>query len=109
MRGERRDHLLGKADALFPLQLSYDRRDRPELVLRRHAVGSELAQVGGDLLPETSHPHLEEPLEVGAEDRKELDPLEERCPRVPGLVQHATVELEPGELAIDVERRRMEV
>ena len=36
--------------------------------------------------------------------REELEPLEQRRPGVERLVQHPAVELEPGELAVEVER-----
>ena len=49
--------------------------------------------------------HHEELVEVGAGDRQELDALEQRMRRVLRLGEHALVELEPAQLAIDVQRR----
>ena len=71
--------------------------------------GVRSLEAGRDLLLEAGDPHLEELVEVAAEDAEELEPLEQRRPGVERLVQHAAVELEPGELAIDVERRVPEV
>jgi hypothetical protein len=47
---------------------------------------------------------LVELVEIGAEDGQELEPLEQRSAGVAGLVQNSAVELEPGELSIQVER-----
>ena len=43
---------------------------------------------------------LEELVEVGAADREELQSLEDRIPRVPSLVQNASVELDPGQFPV---------
>ena len=42
---------------------------------------------------------------IAGEDRQELDPLEQRVALVARLVQDARVELEPGELAVEVRER----
>ena len=107
--GERGQHVLHEARAMLANLLPHDGRDRRELVLGRHAVGSTLDDPGGHLLLEPRHPHLEELVEVAAEDRQELEPLQQRRARVQRLVEHAAVELEPGELAIEVERGVPEV
>jgi hypothetical protein len=49
--------------------------------------------------------HLEEFVEIGAEDREEFGAFEQRERRILREREHARVELEPGELAIDVARR----
>ena len=41
----------------------------------------------------------------GRDDRQELDPLEQRMPRVERLLQHALIEFQPAQLTIDVEPR----
>ena len=106
---ERRDDILGQDVAVLLLQLAHEGHDGRELFFRRHAVVGELADLGGDLLPEARDPHLEELVQVGAEDREELDPLEQRGAGILRLVEHPAVELEPGQLPIDVERRRAEI
>src|SRR5207253_8610472 len=52
------------------------------------------------------YPDLEELVQVGAEDRQELEPLEPRVRGVGGLFEHPRVELEPGQLAVEVVIRR---
>ena len=73
-----------------------------ELLLRRPAVG----RVGGAadlrLLAQPGDPDLEELVEVAGEDGQELDPLEQRIALVACLEEHAGVELQPRELAIEV-------
>src|ERR1019366_8891815 len=61
------------------------------------------------LLAHAGDPDLEELVEVVREDRQELHPLEQRCPRIAGFVQHATVELQPRKFAVQVERRIAQV
>ena len=51
----------------------------------------------------------EELVEVRAEDGEELEPLQQRHGRVLGLFEHAAVELEPAQFAVDVQRRVVEV
>src|SRR6266566_3547109 len=59
------------------------------------------------LLLQPRYPDLEELVQIGAEDREELEPLEQRVRAVGRLLQHAAVELEPGELAVEVVIRRV--
>ena len=70
------------------------------------SVGRELRVARLDLLLEAGDADLEELVEVDREDRQEADPLEERVALVARLVQDACIEVEPGELAIDVRNGR---
>ena len=76
--------------------------DRREL-LEGGAVGAgiELAHVAGELLLQAAHPLHEELVEVGVEDGDELQPLQQRVGGVLRLVQHAGVELQPRQLAVE--------
>src|SRR4029077_4551423 len=47
-------------------------------------------------------PDLEELVQVGAEDRQELEPLEPRIGGVRRFLEAPAVELQPGQLAVDV-------
>ena len=62
-------------------------------VLRQHVAERLLAQPG--------HADHEELVQVRREDRQELHPLQQRIVRVLGLFQHARVELQPAQLAVD--------
>ena len=75
-----------------------------ELLARRHAVGRDLGDAGLDLLPQAGHTDHEELAQVRAQDREELDALEERVGRIASLVEDALEELEQAEFAIDVEQ-----
>src|SRR5690606_3410298 len=55
-----------------------------------------------DLLNQAGDADLEELVEVRREDCEELYAFEERVPRVLRLFEHAAVEGEPGEFAIEV-------
>jgi hypothetical protein len=54
------------------------------------------------LLPQAGDADLEELIEVLAEDRQELDALGQRLLGVLGQRQDALVEVEPGQLAVEV-------
>ena len=64
--------------------------------------------LGLDLLLERRDPDHEELVEVGPVDRDELEPLEQRVALVERLFEDAVVELQPRELAVDVQRRIVE-
>ena len=59
---------------------------------------------GLDLAAQARHADLEELVEVGGEDREELDALEQRVPGVARLVEDAGVELDPRQLAVEDRR-----
>jgi hypothetical protein len=73
-----------------------------ELLGRAHAVGRGMRAAGRDLLLQAGDADLEELVEVAGEDRQEADALEQRVALVHRLVQHALVEVEPRQLAVDV-------
>src|SRR5882724_12144844 len=75
--------------------------DLCERGLRREAVGSRLAHTGGDLLLQACDADLEELVEVRARDRQKTQALEQRRRRIARLFEHATVEREQRELAIE--------
>ena len=81
------------------------RADRAQLLDLVDALGRRRADAGLELLLQARHAHLEELVEVGAEDREELRALEQRQRGVLGEREHARVELEPGELAVEVAGR----
>ena len=67
------------------------------------------ASPGGTLLDETGHTDHEELVEVGADDGQEFEALQEgQLVRKP-LLEHPVVELQPAQLAIDVQLRCVKV
>ena len=62
-----------------------------------------------DQVLEVGDPDHEHLVEVRLPDRRELGPLEQRHRRVLGELQDPVVEVEPGELAVEVERGILEV
>ena len=106
--GEATQHL-GEDALLAPLDLRNDVLSLVNLLLRRAAVDRQLLNAGPDLLLETADALHEELVEIGAHDGEELDPFEQRRSFVLGFVQHPAVELEPGEFAVQVQRRVLQV
>ncbi|EYF01279.1 Hypothetical protein CAP_8433 [Chondromyces apiculatus DSM 436] len=78
--------------------------DRRELLVRGEAVGGDLGDRSQRLRLEARHAHHEELVDVREEDPEELQPFEEGGVRA-GLGEHPAVELEPGQLAVQVMRR----
>ncbi len=80
------------------------RANRPQLFDRRQAVGGGHRHGGEDLLFETGDAYLEEIVQVLAEDRQEAHAFEDGQASVLRHRQDPFVEVEPGELAVDVAR-----
>ncbi len=80
--------------------------DRVELLRRGHAVGAQILDPLQLMPLEAGDADHEEFVEVGAGDRQEAKPLEQRMGRVGRLLQHAPVEGEPAQLAVEQPRRR---
>jgi len=68
------------------------------------AVDAEIGAAGAELLLERGHAHHEELVEIGADDGEELDALEQFVAAVARLFEHAALEFEQAELAVDIER-----
>ena len=83
--------------------------DRVDLVVRAHAVGAARIDPRLELVVKVRHPHHEELVQVRLPDRAELDPLQQRHRGVLGELQDAIVEVEPGELAVEVQRGVLEI
>ena len=76
--------------------------DRLELLERRHSVRRGDRDSGQNLLFQTRNANLEEVVEVLAEDGQEAHAFEERELGILRHRQHPLIEVEPGELAVDV-------
>ncbi len=81
--------------------------DQLELLARGATVGTAGAHPRCDLVLEPGDAHLEELVEVLAEDGEELHPLEHRRSGLLGQSQHPCVEVEPGELAVQIALSRI--
>ena len=87
--------VLALDDALRP------RRDLAEDLERGEAVGTARRRPQLDLLLQARDADLEELVQVRGDDAKELEALEQRHRAVVGLREHAAVELEGLQLAIE--------
>ena len=99
---ERGRDVLGEHRGLQRDELLDPLADRAELLDLVDALGRRRADAGLELLLQARDAHLEELVEVRAEDREELRALEQRQRRVLREREHARVELEPRELAVEV-------
>jgi hypothetical protein len=98
----------GRCDPLQEHRLHVGERQRElvpdveQLLGRGAPVRAGDGQASGQLVLERGHPDLEELVEVLAEDGQELAPLEHGDPLVLRQGQNPLVEVEPGQLAIQV-------
>src|SRR2546425_10410231 len=100
--GERRQDL-AVVDRRLAVDQSLDpRADRLQLFEGRHAVRRGNCDRGQDLLLQTGDAHLEEVIQVLAEDGQKAHPFEEREPGIFRHRQYPLIEIEPRQLAVDV-------
>jgi hypothetical protein len=85
------------------------RPHRVELLQRVIPVRRDVLDSLPKILLRGRNPNHEELVEIGRGNREELDALEQRMRRVVGLVEYALIELEPAELAVDVEGGILEI
>ena len=64
-------------------------------------LGALLGYAGAQLGTKAGHAHHEEFVKVVRRNRKELEPLKQRVSTVGGFLQHAAVEVKPGQLTVD--------
>ena len=83
------------------------RADPRQLLLRRQAVLRRRLDARADLPAQAGDAHHEELVEIVRRDREEAKLLEERMVSVRRLLEHAAVELEPGQLAVDEALREL--
>ena len=98
------DHILELARVAV-VEVAHALGDLVEQLARRDSVRPAGVDAGFDLVVHTGHADHEVLVEIGDEDGQELDPLEQRQRLVLGELEHPVVEVQPGELAVDVERR----
>ena len=83
-------------------QLAVAAPDGRQLLGRGLLAGRGGDRVGLGLLHQARDADLEELVHVAGEDGQELDPLQERVAPIARLEEHAAVELEGAQLAVDV-------
>jgi hypothetical protein len=102
--GEGRHHLVEEQPLESLHQGLHAHSNLEQLLGRGAAVGRGAPDPGRHLLLEAGHPHLEELIEVLAEDGEELGPLEQRHVAAVGQREHPGVEVEPGQLPVQEPR-----
>ena len=108
--GQRRPHRVEEHVRMPAGDLLGALADPAQLFARRQPVGRAHRQPHLVAAFEPGDPHHVELVEVGREDRQELGPLQQRQRGVGGQRQHAGVEVQPAQLAVEVailgQRRR---
>ena len=104
-----REHVAEQRPVLARHHVVAAGRDGGELLAGAHRVGAALLHVSDQLLLEAGDADHEELVEVGAGDGEELQPLERGNAGIEAFLQHALVERQPGQLAIDEKLRIVEV
>lgn len=89
-----------------PLHLAADGH---QLRARAHSIRSRFERAGFQLRRQASHADHEEFIQVGAENRQELDTLQQRVSFVLGLFQHAALKGQQTQLAIHIKRRILQI
>ncbi len=78
--------------------------DRIQRLGRTSAIHAGFLHAVLDLLHDAGHAHHEKLVDVGAEDRQELHPLQQRIAAVARFFQNPPLELQVAEFAIQIER-----
>ncbi len=107
--GQRRQHFLVPYLVLLGGQLQRALADAIEHFAGGHAVGAGDGVAECVVVAQHGHAHLEEFIQVGVGDAQEAQALEQRHARVAGLGQHAEIEFQRGQLAVDVQVRSAQV
>ncbi len=92
--------------ALAFVQVAHRPPDCGELLRRAETVDGQPFDAALHLADQPGNPDHHEFVEVAAGNRQEPQPFEQRIFRIAGLGQHAGIEGEPAQLAIDVMVRR---
>jgi hypothetical protein len=98
---EQRLDLAKEAVVLSIRQLTDSRRDSPCRLRGREPIGPRGVIARVDAALQRRHPHHEKLVEVRAEDGEKLHSLEQGHAWILRLLEHAPIELEPRDLAVD--------
>ena len=101
VRRQGRQQLAAPAAVLLLDHAPHPLDDGAERLGRGQPVHRALHYLAFDLLLDPGHAHLEELIQVRADDAEELHPLQQRVFRVQRLLQHAMIKLQPAQFPID--------
>jgi hypothetical protein len=107
--GQRGTQASFKASGQPLTQLQHALADQRDCLRRDAAVGPRVLDARVDLVAQAGDAHHVVLVEVRRVDRAELHALEQWGPLVLGQLQHALVEVEPRQLAVEVERRIVQI
>jgi hypothetical protein len=89
--------------------IAHHRQAFAQLLLGAAAIHRQLPHPRPDLLLEAADALHEKLVEIGTDNRHELDPLQQRGAFVLRLVQHPPVERQPGQFAVQIPFRGVEI
>ena len=104
----RQQHLVQHA-VLLVEQFVRDLRDRAQLFARRHVVGTALCHAECLLVDQSGDADFEELVEVRVGDAQERQPFEQRHVVILRHFEHAPIEFELRQLAVDVQLGALQV
>jgi len=107
--GQGRDQLLMHAARAAPLLREHAVADPVDRLRGRQPVRAGLDEAGVDLVMDAGDADLEELVQVRAPDRGQLDALQQRLSRILDELQDAVVEVQPRQLAAEVQRLVVQV
>ncbi|MNR09228.1 hypothetical protein D3C85_1254210 [compost metagenome] len=91
-------------DRVLAIDVTVDQfADARQCLMRLQTIGARLFTGEGDLLLQAGDANLEELVQVAGEDQQKLQPLQQWIGLVQRLFQHADVELQLRQLAMDVQ------
>ncbi len=103
---QRRPDLFGEHGRMALLQPVAVGHDLLELLQRAEARSRGNREAGGDTPLQPGHPHHEEFIQVGCEDREEAHPFQQEQIGVLRKFQDACVEVQPADLPVQEAVRR---
>jgi len=89
----------------IPQQLLDLPADRHQLCRKLHAVRSDIDNSGVHLIDQAGYPDHEEFIHIGTRNGNEFYAFEQRIVLVLGLLEHAPLEGQQTQLAVDIEMR----
>ncbi len=107
--GQLRQQDLVQAAVLLGAQVLGAGVDAVQLLRNRQRIRGLLGLAQFLQMLEAGDADLEELIQIAGGDAQELQPLEQRLGVIEGQRQHPVIELQEGELTVDVAARRLEV
>ena len=100
---------MGRQQPLLFHQIAHHRQTFAQLLLRAAAIHRQFPHPRPNLLLEAADPLHEKLVEIGTDNRHELDPFQQRGAFILRLMQHPPVERQPGQFPVQIPFRGIEI